>query len=291
MIRVGLIGLGKTGSEVAKALLEQENMKLVNVISRPNSEKIGKELGDLIGLPKTGITIDSSDQLEQVIFRTKPDVVVDFSNPEAALKNAAVFSKMKVNLVIGTTGFSKIALKKLYIFTKKYHNGIVYAPNITLGVNVLMLLTSLASSILSNYDFHIREIHHKNKKDIPSGTALKIAKEVENALISSGTPISQQEIPIDSVRAGGVVGRHEVMIIGKEDKIEITHEAFSRKAFALGAIRAVQFIHCRAGYFEMDDVLNLDKILEDHIQSHNNRRSKTRIRGECLNEVDFYNCP
>ena len=279
MIRVGLIGLGKTGREVAKALLEQDNIKLVSVISSPNSEKVGKDFGEFIGLPKTGITIDSSDHIEQVVFRTKPDVIVDFSNSEATLKNAVIFSRMKVNMVIGTTGFSKIALKKLYILTKKYHNGIVYAPNITLGVNVLMLLTNLASSILNNYDIHIREIHHKNKKDIPSGTALKIAKEVENALTTCGIPLNKQEIPIDAIRAGGVVGRHEVMFIGEEDKIEISHESFSRKAFALGAARAVKFIHGRSGYFEMDDVLDLNKILEDYIQSHNNRRSKTRIRG------------
>lgn len=276
MIRVGLIGLGKTGKEIAKVLLEQDFIKLVTVICSPYSGKIGKDIGELIGTTNAGIIIDSSENIEQCIFKAKPDVVVDFSNPEATLKNARIFSKMKVNMVIGTTGFSKLALKKLYVLTRKYHNGIVYAPNITLGVNVLMLLTNLASSILSNYDFQITEIHHKNKKDAPSGTALKIAKEVENGLKSSGLEGSHQDIPITAIRAGGVVGRHEVMIVGEDDKIEIAHESFSRRAFALGALRAIKFIYGKTGYYEMGDVLDLNKVLVDYMESHSKSISKRR---------------
>ena len=276
MIRVGLVGLGKTGKEIAKVLLEQDNIKLVAVISSPNSGKVGKDLGDLIGTQQTGIIIDSSDNLEQVVFKTKPDIVVDFSNPESTLRNAKIFSKMKVSMVIGTTGFSNLALKKLFVLTRKYHNGIVYAPNITLGVNVLMMLTNLASSILSNYDFQITEIHHKNKKDAPSGTALKIAKEVQNGLKSSGVECNQQDIPITAVRAGGVVGKHEVMIVGEDDKIEISHESFSRKAFALGAVRAVKFIYGKSGYYEMTDVLDLNRVMEDYMKSHSSSLSKRR---------------
>lgn len=266
MIKVCLSGLGKTGKEIAKVLLEQKDIQLVAVICSPGSWKKGKELGEILGCRDTGIYVDSSDNLEHVIFQKKPDVVIDFSNAAAAVKNARVFARMKVNLVIGTTGFSDMDLKRLFILTRKYHSGIVYAPNITLGVNVLMLLTNLASSILNNYDFQITEIHHKNKKDAPSGTAKKIAAEIKKGVSASGPDGSAVNVPIHAVRAGGVVGKHEVLIVGEEDEILISHESFSRKAFAQGAIRTVKFICGKSGYYEMRDVLNLQPILKNLVE-------------------------
>lgn len=278
MIRICISGLGKTGKEIAKVLLEQEDIKLVAAICSPGSDKRGKDLGEILGCSLTGITVEGSDNLEEVVFKAKPDIVVDFSSPSAAIKNAKVFSKMKVNIVIGTTGFSKLSLKKLFVLTTKYHNGIVYAPNITLGVNVLMLLTNLASNILNNYDFQITEIHHKHKKDAPSGTAVKIAAEIEKGLKASGALDGNPNIPITAVRAGGVVGKHEVMIIGEDDKIEISHESFSRRAFALGALRAVRFAYGKTGYFEMGDVLNLEKVLLDYLEKEKSKLSKRYVK-------------
>lgn len=278
-MRICLVGLGKTGKEIAKVLVKQEGMELVSVVCRPGSDKIGKDLGQVIGIRDTGIIIESSEHLEHIIFRTKPDIAIDFSNPHATVRNAVVFSRMKVNMVIGTTGFSPVSLKRLYILTKKHHNGIVYAPNITLGVNVLMLLASLASGILSNYDFEIMEIHHSKKKDAPSGTAIKIAKEMEKALESSPAAV-KRDIPIHAVRAGGVIGKHEVMIIGEEDKIVISHESFSRKVFALGALQAVNFIFGKVGYFEMSDVLNLNKVLSNCLEKDKSTRNKKQLRYE-----------
>jgi len=241
-MRIGLIGLGKTGKEVARMIVEQDNMELVAVICSPASAKKGKDIGEFIGCKDTGIIIDSSENLEEIIFRTKPDVVVDFSNPNATIRNAKVFSKMKINIVIATTGFSDMALKKIIVMAKKYRNGIVYTPNITLGVNVLMLISNIAANILSGYDFQITEVHHKNKKDTPSGTAFKIFKEIKKGISLSDDHQKQLNIPIHAVRAGGIIGKHSVMIAGEEDKIEISHESFSRRAFALGAIKAITFI-------------------------------------------------
>jgi len=175
-------------------------------------------------------------------------------------------------------------IKKLFVLTRKYHNAICYAPNITLGVNVLMLLTNLAASILNNYDFQITEIHHKRKVDVPSGTAIKIAGEIKKGLDSAGVSIKEKVIPINAVRAGGVVGRHEVMIVGEDDKIEISHESFSRRAFALGAIKAIEFIHDKVGYYEMSDVLNLHKVLEDYIEKEQIKRKKKYKK--CRNDVE-----
>ncbi len=277
MIRVCLVGIGKTGKEIAKHLLEEKDIKIVSVISGPNSDKYGKDLGEIIGSSTTGIIIERSDNLQNIIFKTKPDVAIDFSTPKASIKNAKIFAKMKVNMVIGTTGFSNLDLKKLLVLTRRYRNGIVYAPNITLGVNVLMLLTNLVANILNEYDFQITEIHHKHKKDAPSGTAIKIAKEIEKGLRYAGKENSEIKIPISAVRAGGVIGKHEVMIVGEEDKIEISHESFSRKAFAVGAIRAVQFIYRKSGYYEMSDVLNLKKILVDYVKKDGNSFSRKYV--------------
>ena len=274
MIRVCLIGLGKTGSEVAKVLLEQENIKLVAAICRPGSPKTGKDLGEIIGSRDTGIMVEDAGKLEEMVFRSKPDVVVDFSKPEATIRNAVILSRMRVNMVIATTGFSKFSLKRLFVMTKRYHNGIVYAPNITLGVNVMMLLTNIASSILNSYDFQVNEEHHNKKKDIPSGTALKIAGEIEKALAASGTDIKPGTVPINAVRAGGIVGKHEVVIAGEEDMLEISHQSFSRKAFASGAIRALKFVYKKTGYFEMSDVLNLSSILSNYVEHDKNRQAK-----------------
>ena len=266
MIKVCLIGVGKTGQDVARGLLQQKNMELVAAICSPKSKKRGMDIGTIIGMESTGVTIVSSDGLEDVIFRTKPDVVVDFSNSAATMKNVKILSKLKVNIVIGTTGFTEEELAELYNQPRRFHNGIVYAPNITLGVNTVMLLSNIAANILNNYDFQITETHHKHKKDSPSGTALKLAVEMEKGLNASG--VYNKEIPINAIRAGGVIGRHEVQIIGEDDKIEISHESFSRKAFAQGAIYAINYIYKKSGYFEMKEVLNLNKVLYDFINSN-----------------------
>lgn len=274
MIKVCISGLGRTGKEIAKCILNQKDIQLVSAICSPSSKNLNKDLGQVLDMGNTGIIVHSSENLEQVIFRNKPDVVIDFSNAKSALKNAMIFSKYKVNIVVGTTGFTDYQLKKLFVLARKFKNGIVYAPNITLGVNVLMLLTNLTASLLDSYDFQITEVHHRNKLDSPSGTAKKIACEIQSGLKSKGVLISDADVHINSVRAGGIIGKHEVMIVGDEDKIEISHESFSRKAFAQGAIKAAQFIHKKSGYYEMRDVLDLEKVLKTYIE--NNDRARKR---------------
>lgn len=265
MIKVGIIGLGKTGKYVANSILESNNMKIVAAICSPGSTKKGMDLGDLLGISKANVKIYSSDEMEAIIFKTKPDVVVDFSSPSATMKNITILSKMKVNLVIGTTGFTKEEIKKIQSTAHDFKNGIVYAPNITLGVNVVMLLSNIAATILNNYDFEIIEMHYKNKKDSPSGTALKLSDEIEHGLEASGT--YNKIIPINAIRAGGIIGKHEVLIVGDYDKIQISHESFSRQAFSLGAIKAINYIFNKSGYYEMKNVLNLKEILHQYIDA------------------------
>jgi len=264
MVKVCIIGLGRTGKEVVKVLLESKDIKIVSAVCSPGSDKINRDLGEIIGEDYLGINIVSSDEIKRVCAETTPDVAVDFSNSEAALKNAIILSKMKINIVIGTTGFNKSDVENLYKVTQKNNNAIVYAPNITLGVNVLLLLTNIASNILNDYDFHISEVHHKNKMDSPSGTSFKIATEIQKGVISSGK--DKPEVTIAAARVGGVVGSHKVMLVGEYDKLEITHESFSRKAFALGALKAVKFINKKVGYYEMGDVLELSSVLNQYME-------------------------
>ncbi|MVX65361.1 4-hydroxy-tetrahydrodipicolinate reductase [Clostridium chromiireducens] len=263
MLKVCLIGLGKTGREIAKMIFSQRNMKIVAAMCSPGSLRKHMDLGEVIGIQEIGIKIEGTNKLEETLVLCRPDVVVDFSTPEATLKNSRIISQMGINMIIGTTGFSEAELDKIKNLAYRNHTGIVYAPNITLGVNVLMILTKLASILLNNYDFQISEIHHKEKKDIPSGTALKIANEIKDGLVYLGKDISKENIPINSVRAGGVVGKHEVLIVGENDRITISHESFSRKVFASGAIHAINFIQDKIGFYEMSDVLSLSKVTKD----------------------------
>ncbi|WP_446897021.1 4-hydroxy-tetrahydrodipicolinate reductase [Clostridium sp. LBM24168] len=267
MIKVALIGIGKTGKYIADEILKQENMEIVSAICSPESKKSGIGLGNLLGNNKSKIKISTSDKLESIIFETKPDIAVDFSTPSATIKNISTLSNMKINMVIGTTGFSKENTEMFQNMAYKFNTGIVYAPNITLGVNVMMMLANIAATILNNYDFQILEMHHKNKKDIPSGTALKLHNEIKNGLQISG--IFNKAIPVNAIRTGGVVGKHEILITGKNDQIKISHESFSRRAFASGAVNAINYIYKKSGYYEMKDILDLKKILTGYINSLN----------------------
>jgi len=263
MIKVCLIGMGNMGKEIAKMIFGQKDMKIVSAMCGPGSMKKHMDLGEVIGIQEIGVKIEGTNKLDEVILKSDPDVVVDFSTPEATLKNTEIISRLGINMIIGTTGFSVMELKRIEALAHNNNVGIVYAPNITLGVNVLMVLTKLAAILLNNYDFQISEIHHKNKKDIPSGTAVKIANEIERGLLYAGKDITDAGISINSVRAGGVVGKHEVLIAGEDDRITISHESFSRKVFASGAIQAINFIQSKIGFYEMRDVLNLSKVIED----------------------------
>ncbi|MFU0831823.1 MAG: 4-hydroxy-tetrahydrodipicolinate reductase [Oscillospiraceae bacterium] len=260
-MRICISGLGRTGNQIAKYLLTYNRAQLVAGICSPNSMKSGRDLGEVIGCQNTGIPVYPSDQIESCIFNTRPDVVLDFSNPSAALANAPVFFSFNVRVVMGTTGFSKVQEEELYNLADRYEAGLIYAPNITRGVSTLMLLTELASQILSGYDVEIIEMHHKRKVDIPSGTANKLANQMRNSFPAEQRPT----IPISSVRAGGIVGCHKVMLVGENDMIEITHQSFSRDAFAEGALFAAEFIQDKTGIYEMKDAMNLKNILMDFL--------------------------
>jgi 4-hydroxy-tetrahydrodipicolinate reductase len=261
-MKLCIAGLGRTGKEIAKLAIELPDTKIVMALCSPNSDKIGKDLGEICGVRDIGITVECPDDLEREIMKHQPQVLIDFTNPLSTMRNAEVFAKMNVNIVIGTTGLSRSQEKRLASLAREYKVGIVIAPNITLGVNVLMLLSNLAASILDNYDVEIIEYHHKHKLDKPSGTAKKLAGEIVK---QSRLYNAKQDVSVHAIRAGGIVGLHKVIVAGENDRIEIIHESFSRKVFAEGALKAAYFLQNKVGLFEMRDVLNLSETLNNYL--------------------------
>jgi len=251
VLRIGISGLGRTGLEIARYLLRQPEIKLICGFCSKNSSKKHKDLGNLLGLNELGIPIVSSDEIS--MLKVKPQVIIDFSPHEASLTNAPIFFEQKINLVLASTGFSELEIKKLTNIALKYNRGIVIAPNITQGVNVLMLLSQIAADILESYDIEIIEHHHNKKVDAPSGTAIKLADQLP------GEPV------VHAVRAGGIIGLHKVMLVGQNDKLEISHESISRSAFAEGALRAAKYVHNKNGVFEMNHVLDLNRVLSKYL--------------------------
>lgn len=286
-LRVCMLGLGRTGREIARAILKEPDLKLEMAICSSCNPALGQDLAQLLNIPDTGIIIDSSNNLAQKLRKTHIDVAVDFSTPEAAVKNAEILAQHHASIVIGTTGFSDIQLMRLGSIADHYGVGIVYAPNITLGVNVLMLLTSIATALLSDYDCTVVESHFKGKKDSPSGTAKKITDAAYKGMAASGFEGDNTAIPVHSIRAGGVIGSHSITLSGEYDGIEIIHDAYSRNAFAQGAIRALRFLPGKQGFFEMKDVLNLEKVLAYFTQEEMNQRFTPAVSHKPLEVVPY----
>lgn len=254
-MKVMLSGLGKAGRELVRTFSEATDIQVIGGICREGSDKLGQDIGEIAGIAPAGALAYSVRQLRDVFLFKKPDAIVDFSGPDQAMELVDLCIEYRINIILGTTGFSLQQLNKLKEYSLSSPIAILYAPNITLGVNVLLAMAQLAAKYLEGYDFNITEIHYKGKKDAPSGTAKVISKALHTGI--KETYGIDPEIPINSVRAGGYIGRHEVMAVGENDKIEIVHESFSRRAFADGALLAVRSVSGRQGWLEMADVIRL----------------------------------
>jgi 4-hydroxy-tetrahydrodipicolinate reductase len=182
----------------------------------------------------------------------EPDVAVEFTQPAAAVANATACLRASVPIVVGTTGWYE-SLPEVTRVTKESGSALLWSPNFSLGVNVMIEVARYASALMKNledFDAHIVETHHTRKKDAPSGTASAIAKAASDVL---GRPI-----PITSIRTGSVPGTHELLFDGSFEQLAITHEARDRRVFAEGALRAADWLVGKRGVFTMRDVLQLD---------------------------------
>jgi 4-hydroxy-tetrahydrodipicolinate reductase len=264
MINVCLLGLGRTGIVVAEQLLKAPDFNLVAVFAKPHSPKAGTPLSALINCPNN-LVIQSVDDLPQFLETDEINVAIDFTTPEASLKNIKFLAEHQVNVVIGTTGFNKMQIYELKKIVQRSKIGLLYAPNISLGINLLLTVVKTIARIIPHYDVEITECHHRNKKDAPSGTALKIADAINCAkghctgkytFGRKGQELrGNEEIGIHAIRAGGIIGVHQVLFAGESDEIEITHRSYSRLVFAEGALHAAHFIINRKGFYNMEEVM------------------------------------
>ncbi len=266
MIKLIISGIaGRMGRRIASLSLADSEIKLAGGLEIQGNPGIGEDLGKLLGLGEQGIKL--ADDLERII--DEGDVVVEFSSPQATLEHLQISQKHKKAMVIGTTGFTEEEKKII----EKVSNDIplVFSPNMSIGVNLLFKITKETASIIgSDYDLEIIETHHRQKKDAPSGTAIKLAailaKETNRSLNEVATfgregrtgERPKEAIGIHAIRGGDIVGEHTVIFAGAGERIELTHRASSRDTFAQGALRAAKFIiKQKPGLYDMGDVLGL----------------------------------
>lgn len=199
---------------------------------------------------------------------SKADVIVDFTTPASTIEHLSGAKKSKKAIVIGTTGFDAAQLEKIKEASAIIP--VVLSPNMSMGVNVLFKLAAEAAKAMPGYDVEIVELHHNQKKDAPSGTALKLAQIIALALKRALDKVcvygrkgdvgarKSEEIAVLSVRGGDIVGEHTVYFVGKGERLELTHRAQSRDTLAAGALSAAKWLSKqKPGLYDMSDVLNL----------------------------------
>lgn len=256
---------GRMGRRICDIVNRNPRLKLSGAFEHQDNPAVGGDIGEIGGFGRTGITV--SPDLSSIIDRG--DVIIDFTAPEATMNIAREAASHNKAMVIGTTGLSPENLKELNDLSGKM--AIVQAPNMAVGVNLLFKLTRKVASILGeNYDIEIIEAHHRMKKDAPSGTALKLG---EMAAEGVGRDFSKagvferhgmigqrtdEEIGIQTIRAGDIVGEHTVYFAGPGERLELTHKAHSRDNFAGGAAVAAAWLSDKEnGMYTMFDVLGL----------------------------------
>ncbi|MHB9023506.1 MAG: 4-hydroxy-tetrahydrodipicolinate reductase [Armatimonadota bacterium] len=265
MLTIGMVGLGLTGSAIARYLLEQRpDVRVVMAGAGPHSSKAGHDLGVVLGMDPCGVSVAAAEDIPSALRDSRPQAIIDFSQPAATVSNLRHYARIGAGVVVGTTGFTDSQYQQLKLAPGTQKFGIIYAPNITRGVNVLLFISRLAAQCLPGYDIEVIERHHRRKKDAPSGTAARIADQLQAAQEAPGItvhgregacPRSGGEIGVHAVRAGGIIGVHEVLLAGDYDEISIVHRSESRLAFAAGAVEAAAWIAARRGFFTMEDML------------------------------------
>jgi len=265
MLSVAVAGAsGRMGRALLEAVAQAPDARLVGALEQAGSPFLGRDAGELVGAP-CGVSI--SDDIEQTLATA--DVLIDFTRPEGTLRHLTACDVLKLNMVVGTTGLSEHDLAQLREVSGRI--GIVVAPNMSVGVNLIFKLLDTAARVLAEgYDIEIMEAHHRHKVDAPSGTALRMGEIVARA---SGRGLAQHAvygregvtgernpatIGFATVRGGDIVGDHTVLFAGIGERVEITHKASSRATFAQGALRAARWLATQpAGLYDMQDVLGL----------------------------------
>jgi 4-hydroxy-tetrahydrodipicolinate reductase len=253
---------GRMGGRLIHIIQETPSMKLFRAVDRPDHPLIGKDVGEVVGFGKLGIPLEGE-------LKEEGDVIINFTNPQASLQNMEFAHKAGLAIVIGTTGLTPEQLEKV----KELSKGVrcVFAPNMSVGMNLMFRVVQDVARILGpEYDIEILEAHHHLKKDSPSGTAVKLGELIAKATGRDFGKVgvygrkgmvgerTKEEIGMQVIRAGDIVGEHTVLFGGIGERLEIIHRAHSRDNFARGAVRAALWIvNQPAGLYDMQDVLGL----------------------------------
>lgn len=266
MLKIIVAGAaGRMGKRIIAMVAENTSTELAAAFERPGHDTIGQDAGLVAGIGQLGVIVAGS--LSEVI--DKGDVLIDFTTPDATLANLKLASEKGLPIVIGTTGITGDSLKEAKDLARKTR--CVMSPNMSVGVNVMFKIAKQIARILgSEYDVEILEAHHRFKKDAPSGTAMRLARIVAEARGSDLEEVgvyhrkgfigqrTSEEIGIQSVRAGDIVGDHTVLFGGIGERLELIHRAHSRDNFARGAVRAALWVvNQPPGLYDMQDVLGL----------------------------------
>ncbi len=266
MLNVAVTGAGgRMGTAIIRGIKASADITLSGALEREGSKLDGLDAGQIAGCGELGISITTD---RETAFKGA-DVIIDFSAPEASLRTMEDAFNMNKALVLGTTGFSLSQREKVHEIGQKIR--LVMAPNMSVGVNLLWKIVADVSPVLgADYDIEIIESHHRHKKDAPSGTALRIAEVVAASLNRDLEKVAvyerkgivgerrREDIGIQSIRGGDIVGDHTVLFAGPGERLEITHKASSRETFAHGAIVAALWISSKPlGMYDMQDVLGL----------------------------------
>jgi 4-hydroxy-tetrahydrodipicolinate reductase len=255
---------GRMGRMLIEAIRNAPDATLAGALDVAGGPGVGSDAAAFLG-QNSGVLI--SDTLEQGLVNAQ--CLIDFTRPEGTLQHLAYCAGRGIKMVIGTTGFDEAG--KAAIAAAAQKTAIVFAPNMSVGVNVTMKLLELAArSFAEGYDIEIIEAHHRHKVDAPSGTALQMGEVVARAL---GRDLRQvgvfaregvtgerdpSSIGFATIRGGDIVGDHTVLFAGIGERIEISHKSSSRVTYAHGALRAARFLASRdSGLYDMQDVLGL----------------------------------
>lgn len=267
--------LGKMGRTLVGCLadpVESQKFELIGGLERPDEPLIGKPLKEIF--PQLNASAKLHAQIKEI--HVEPAVLIEFcSSPEAAIEHCKQAQQQGWKVVVGTTGFTQKQIEEIYDSTRT--TAIVLAPNFSIGVNILFKLAEQLARLLGDrYDVEIIDIHHRLKRDAPSGTARMLAeilsREIKETTGTGGEIVwgrqpgthaekrIGREVVVHSLRVGDVVGEHTIVFAGNGERLELTHRAGSRETFARGALRAAEFVWKKAsGLYNMADVLGIKK--------------------------------
>ncbi len=266
MVRIAVAGAaGRMGGRIIHAIASQAEAELAAAFEAPGHPMVGRSIAEAAGL--AGVQGQVGDDAAQAL--ASADVLIDFTAPEATLAHAEAAARAGKALVIGTTGLDQAQQEALASHAKQVP--LVYAPNMSVGMNLMFKLVGMMAEVLGpDYALELVEAHHDQKKDAPSGTAVKLLDELAKARgwdpeaacthgrkgLVGARP--KDEIGVSVIRGGDIVGDHTVYFIGQGERLELTHRAHSRDTFARGAVRAALWVAAREpGLYDMQDVLGL----------------------------------